>query len=81
VFDDKLKLFGSLRWDYNPEFDPKLLLAGSSVYAEENLTTSVLHTNKAIAFLHCLKALSYVNNGRVSEWGVCLISNERPGIS
>ena len=31
-FDDKLKLFGSLRFDYNPEFDPKFTPRLAAVY-------------------------------------------------
>ena len=32
IFDDKLKLFGSLRWDYNPEFEAKFTPRLAAVY-------------------------------------------------
>ena len=68
-FDEKLKVFASLRGDYNPEFDPRFTPRLAAVYT--------LHQNHNFRFTYQLgyrfpaifEALSYVNNGRVKRVG------------
>ena len=67
--NEKLKVFASLRGDYNPEFDPKFTPRLAAVYT--------LHQNHNFRFTYQLgyrfpaifEALSYVNNGRVRRVG------------
>jgi iron complex outermembrane receptor protein len=68
-FDERLKIFASLRGDYNPEFDPRFTPRLAAVYT--------LHQNHNFRFTYQLgyrfpaifEALSYVNNGRVKRVG------------
>lgn len=68
-FDEKLKVFASVRGDYNPEFDPKFTPRLAAVYT--------VHQNHNFRFTYQLgyrfpaifEALSYVNNGRVRRVG------------
>ena len=56
IFDDKLKLFGSLRFDYNPEFEPKFTPRLAAVYTlNENAQFPFYLSSKDIVSLHCLK--------------------------
>ena len=54
-FDEKLKLFGSIRFDYNPEFDPKFTPRLAAVYTLKENIISGSPTSKVIVSRHCLK--------------------------
>ncbi len=68
-FDEKLKLFGSLRYDYNPEFDPKLTPRIAAVYTLNRVHNFRLTFQNGYRFPALFEALSYVNNGRVKRVG------------
>ena len=75
-FKDKLKVFGSLRLDYNPEFDPKLnprLAAVYTVAEKHNFRASV---QNGFRFPALFEAVSYVNNGNVRRVGGLSYINE-----
>ncbi|WP_345158908.1 TonB-dependent receptor [Pontibacter saemangeumensis] len=78
-FEDKLKLYGSLRLDYNPEFDPKLNPRLAAVYTlaeHHNFRASV---QNGFRFPSLFEALSYVNNGNVRRVGGLSYINEGLG--
>ena len=78
-FEEKLKLFGSLRFDYNPEFDPKFTPRFAAVYtADKNHNFRVTY-QQGYRFPALFEALSYVNNGRVKRVGSLPIINEGLG--
>ncbi|MDP4263732.1 MAG: TonB-dependent receptor [Bacteroidota bacterium] len=68
-FDDKLKLFGSLRFDYNPEFDPKFTPRLAAVYTFKQKHNFRFTYQQGYRFPALFEALSYVNNGRVRRVG------------
>lgn len=68
-FDEKLKLFGSLRYDYNPEFDPKLTPRLAAVYTFKKNHNFRITWQQGYRFPALFEALSYVNNGRVKRVG------------
>jgi len=68
-FDEKLKLFGSLRYDYNPEFDPKITPRLAGVYTVNKLHNFRFTFQQGYRFPALFEALSYVNNGRVRRVG------------
>lgn len=68
-FDEKLKLFGSLRYDYNPEFDPKLTPRIAAVYTLKKDHNFRFTYQQGYRFPALFEALSYVNNGRVRRVG------------
>ncbi|HSU51229.1 MAG TPA: TonB-dependent receptor, partial [Segetibacter sp.] len=68
-FDEKLKLFGSLRYDYNPEFDPKLTPRLAAVYTFKKNHNFRFTYQQGYRFPALFEALSYVNNGRVKRVG------------
>lgn len=69
LLDDKLKLFGSLRVDYNPEFQAKLTPRLAAVYTLENNHNFRFTFQQGYRFPSIFEALSYVNNGRVRRVG------------
>ncbi len=69
VFDDKLKLFGSLRYDYNPYFDPKFTPRLAAVYSPDENNNIRFTYQLGYRFPSLFEALSYVNNGRVKRVG------------
>ena len=79
LFNDKLKLWGSLRADYNPEFSAKLTprLAGVYTYKEKNNFRFTFQ--QGYRFPALFEALSYVNNGRVKRVGILPVINEGLG--
>jgi iron complex outermembrane receptor protein len=79
VFNDKLKLFGSLRWDYNPEFDPKFTPRLAAVYTLAKNHNFRLTYQQGYRFPALFEALSYVNNGRVKRVGSLSYINEGLG--
>ena len=78
-FDDKLKLFGSLRYDYNPEFDPKLTPRIAAVYTVDQHHNFRVTFQEGYRFPALFEALSYVNNGRVKRVGSLSYINEGLG--
>ncbi len=69
LFDDHLKVFGSLRYDYNPEFKPKFTPRIAAVYTI-NKTHNIRFTfQQGYRYPSLFEALSYVNNGRVKRVG------------
>ncbi|HEY8972265.1 MAG TPA: TonB-dependent receptor, partial [Puia sp.] len=68
-FEEKLKLFASLRYDYNPEFDPKLTPRVAAVYTLNQKHNFRLTFQNGYRFPALFEALSYVNNGRVRRVG------------
>lgn len=78
-FQDKLKVNGSLRVDYNPEFDPKINPRIAVVYTlhkKHNLRASY---QNGWRFPALFEALSYVNNGNVRRVGGLARINEGLG--
>ncbi len=68
-FDNKLKLFGSVRLDYNPEFDPKITPRLAAVYTVNDKHNFRVTYQQGYRFPSLFEALSYVNNGRVKRVG------------
>ena len=68
-FENKLKLFGSIRWDYNPYFDPKFTPRLAAVYTVNQNHNFRFTFQNGYRFPSLFEALSYVNNGRVRRVG------------
>ncbi|HUR10830.1 MAG TPA: TonB-dependent receptor [Flavitalea sp.] len=69
LFAEKLKIFGSLRYDYNPEFQAKLNPRVAIVYtAHEKHNFRIAYQN-GFRFPALFEALSFVNNGNVRRVG------------
>ena len=68
-FDEKLKLFGSLRYDYNPEFAAKFTPRLAAVYTLAKNHNFRFTYQQGYRFPALFEALSYVNNGRVKRVG------------
>ena len=78
-FHEKLKLFGSLRLDYNPEFDPKFTPRIAAVYSPTDNHNFRVTYQQGYRFPALFEALSYVNNGRVRRVGSLSYINEGLG--
>lgn len=78
-FNDKLKLFGSLRYDYNPEFDPRFTPRLAAVYTLKQKHNFRFTYQLGYRFPALFEALSYVNNGRVKRVGSLSYINEGLG--
>lgn len=78
-FRDKLKLNGSLRADYNPEFDVKFTPRLAAVYTYKEKHNFRLTFQQGYRFPALFEALSYVNNGRVKRVGILPVINEGLG--
>ena len=78
-FKQKLKLFGSLRFDYNPEFDPKFTPRLAAVYTLKERHNFRFTYQQGYRFPALFEALSYVNNGRVKRVGSLSYINEGLG--
>lgn len=68
-FQEKLKLFGSIRFDDNPEFDPKFTPRVAAVYTVRQHHNFRVTYQQGYRFPALFEALSYVNNGRVKRVG------------
>ena len=79
LFDAKLKLFGSLRLDYNPEFDPKLNPRVAAVYTLSEKHNFRASFQNGFRFPSLFEAMSYVNNGNVRRVGGLSYINEGLG--
>jgi iron complex outermembrane receptor protein len=69
-FKDKLKLWGSLRGDYNPEFTAKFTPRLAAVYTYKEKHNFRVTFQQGYRFPALFEALSYVNNGRVKRVGI-----------
>jgi len=69
-FNDKLKLWGSLRADYNPEFSAKFTPRLAAVYTFKEKHNFRFTFQQGYRFPALFEALSYVNNGRVKRVGI-----------
>jgi outer membrane receptor protein involved in Fe transport len=78
-FADKLKLFASLRYDYNPEFDPRFTPRLAAVYTLKQKHNFRVTFQQGYRFPALFEALSYVNNGRVKRVGSLPYINEGLG--
>lgn len=78
-FDEKLKLFGSVRVDYNPEFDPKLTPRLAAVYTVAERHNFRFTFQQGYRFPALFEALSFVNNGTVKRVGSLSYINEGLG--
>ena len=78
-FNERLKLWGSLRADYNPEFTAKLTPRLAAVYTANERHNFRVTFQQGYRFPALFEALSYVNNGRVKRVGILPIINEGLG--
>ncbi|RZL98044.1 MAG: energy transducer TonB, partial [Pedobacter sp.] len=78
-FNDKLKLFGSLRADYNPEFSVKFTPRVAAVYTVAQKHNFRVTYQQGYRFPALFEALSYVNNGRVKRVGSLSYINDGLG--
>ncbi|TWR31052.1 energy transducer TonB [Mucilaginibacter pallidiroseus] len=78
-FEEKLKLFGSVRWDYNPYFDPKFTPRLAAVYSPSENHNFRFTFQNGYRFPSLFEALSYVNNGRVKRVGSLEFINDGLG--
>jgi iron complex outermembrane recepter protein len=78
-FNEKLKVFGSVRADYNPEFDVKFTPRVAAVYTLKEKHNFRITYQQGYRFPALFEALSYVNNGRVKRVGSLSYINEGLG--
>src|SRR6185437_2801458 len=78
-FDQKLKLWGSLRADYNPDFTAKLTPRVAAVYTYKKNHNFRITFQKGYRFPALFEALYYVNNGRVKRVGILPIIDKGLG--
>jgi outer membrane receptor protein involved in Fe transport len=78
LFNDRLKLSGSLRVDYNPEFSAKWNPRIAAVYSAGPHNFRVSYQN-GFRFPALFEALSFVNNGNVRRVGGLARVNEGLG--
>ena len=78
-FNDRLKLVGSLRGDYNPEFTAKFTPRIAAVYTYKTHHNFRLTFQQGYRYPSLFEALSYVNNGRVKRVGSLPFINEGLG--
>jgi len=76
---DRLKVYGSLRIDYNTEFDPKLNPRIAAVYTLAEKHNFRVSFQNGFRFPALFEALSYVNNGNVRRVGVLPYINDGLG--
>lgn len=78
-FNEKLKLNGSVRADYNPEFSTKFTPRIAAVYTFKENHNFRVTFQQGYRFPALFEALSYVNNGRVKRVGILPVINEGLG--
>lgn len=78
-FEQKLKLVGSLRWDNNPEFSPKLNPRIAVVYTAARKHNFRASFQNGFRYPALFEALSFVNNGNVRRVGGLNYINEGLG--
>ena len=79
IFKEKLKIWASLRADYNPEFDLKFTPRLAAVYTVKEKHNFRFTFQQGYRFPALFEALSYVNNGRVKRVGILPVINEGLG--
>jgi iron complex outermembrane receptor protein len=79
LLHDKLKLWGSLRADYNPDFNAKLTPRLAAVYTYKEKHNFRFTFQQGYRFPSLFEALSFVNNGRVRRVGILPIIDEGLG--
>lgn len=79
LLDDKLKLFASLRYDYNPAFSPRFTPRVAGVYTLEEKHNFRITWQLGYRFPALFEAMSFVNNGRVRRVGSLPYINEGLG--
>ena len=79
LFNEHLKLWGSLRADYNPEFTAKITPRLAAVYTVKDKHNFRFTFQQGYRFPALFEALSYVNNGRVKRVGILPVINEGLG--
>ena len=79
LFNEHLKLWGSLRADYNPEFTAKLTPRLAAVYTVKDKHNFRFTFQQGYRFPALFEALSYVNNGRVKRVGILPVINQGLG--
>jgi iron complex outermembrane receptor protein len=79
LFKEKLKVFGSVRFDYNPEFKPIFTPRLAAVYSPDKNNNIRVTYQQGYRFPGLFEALSYVNNGRVKRVGSLPYINEGLG--
>jgi len=78
-FEEKLKVFASLRYDYNPEFDPKFNPRIALLYTVNEKHNFRASFQNGFRFPALFEALSFVNNGNVRRVGGLSFINEGLG--
>ena len=78
-FQERLKLFGSLRYDYNPEFEGKWNPRIAAVYTLSEKHNFRFSYQNGFRFPALFEALSFVNNGNVRRVGGLKYINEGLG--
>ncbi|MGZ8537989.1 MAG: TonB-dependent receptor domain-containing protein, partial [Flavisolibacter sp.] len=78
-FTDKLKIFASLRFDHNLEFEPKLNPRIAAVYTAAQKHNFRFSYQNGFRFPALFEALSFVNNGNVRRVGGLPYINEGLG--
>jgi outer membrane receptor protein involved in Fe transport len=78
-FEERLKVFASLRYDYNPEFDPKFNPRIAMVYTLNEKQNFRASFQNGFRFPALFEALSFVNNGNVRRVGGLSFINEGLG--
>lgn len=68
-FDERLKVFGSLRVDYNPEFEAKFNPRVAAVYTLAQKHNFRASFQNGYRFPALFEALSFVNNGNIRRVG------------
>lgn len=79
LLDEKLKVYGSLRVDYNPEFSAKLNPRIAAVYTYKEKHNFRASFQNGFRFPALFEALSFVNNGNVRRVGGLPYINEGLG--
>ena len=79
LFQERLKVFGSLRLDYNTEFDPKLNPRIAAVYTVAEKHNFRVSFQNGFRFPALFEALSFVNNGNIRRVGGLSYINEGLG--
>jgi len=78
-FDEKLKVFASLRADYNPEFKVEYTPRIAAVYTFKEHHNFRVTYQQGYRFPAIFEALSFVNNGRVRRVGSLPFINDGLG--
>lgn len=78
-FNEKLKLWASLRADYNPEFTLKVTPRLAVVYTLHEQHNFRASFQQGYRYPSLFEALSFVNNGRVRRVGILPVINQGLG--